>query len=77
MKLVSLKQLRDLYNLSRYEGNQLIKKGLPCYRPGRNYKVDLDEFEEWFQQFKCVQGQIANMETDDIFNSSLAEAGIN
>ena len=76
MELLTLKQFRELKNLSRYEAYQLIKMGMPHYRFSRNIKVDPNEFDDWFQRFKRAEGKIEKMGLDEIINSSLADVGI-
>ena len=76
MELLTLKQLRELKNLSRYEAYLLIKMGMPHYRFSRNIKVDPQEFNDWFQRFKREKCKIEKTDLDEIINSSLAEAGI-
>ena len=57
MKLVNLKELSERMPLSIFTFRKYIKKGMPHYRVGRKILVDIDEFEIWFQQFKCESHQ--------------------
>ena len=57
MKLVDLKELSEQTPLSVFTFRKYIKRGMPHYRVGRKILVDIDEFETWFQQFKCGSAQ--------------------
>ena len=57
MKLVDLKELSQQTPLSVFTFRKYIKRGMPHYRVGRKILVDIDEFETWFQQFKCESAQ--------------------
>ena len=60
MKLVDLKALAELTSLSVFTIRKYRKLGLPHYRVGRKILVDPQEFETWFQQFKCGSVQSKN-----------------
>ena len=53
MKLVDLKALAELTSLSVFTIRKYRKLGMPHYQVGRKILVDPQEFEAWFQQFKC------------------------
>ena len=57
MNLVNLKELSERTPLSVFTFRKYIKKGMPHYRVGRKILVDIEEFELWFQQFKCKSAQ--------------------
>jgi hypothetical protein len=58
MKLVDLKELSERTPLSVFTFRKYIKRGMPHYRIGRKILVDINEFETWFQQFKCGSTQM-------------------
>ena len=60
MKLVDLKELSEHTSLSVYTHRKQVKLGMPHYRIGRKILVDPQEFETWFQQFKCSSEQPAD-----------------
>ena len=57
MKLVDLKALAELTSLSVFTCRKYVKIGMPHYRVGRKILVNPQEFETWFQQFKCGSEQ--------------------
>ena len=53
MNLVDLKTLSERTSLSVFTIRKFIKDGMPHYRVSRKILVDLQDFEKWFQEFKC------------------------
>ena len=54
IKLVTIKQIMEQFNLTKYMIYQAIKHdpSFPCVNlgPVKNYRIDLYRFEEWFNR---------------------------
>ncbi|MBC2710627.1 MAG: helix-turn-helix domain-containing protein [Desulfosarcina sp.] len=61
MKLVDLKTLSTSASLSVATLRNYIKMGMPHYRVRRKILIDLEEFNQWMQQFR----NNANQESPD------------
>lgn len=58
MELVNLKTLSKQVSLSVFTLRKYIKKdGLPHYRAGNKYLINMKEFSDWFAQFQTTSSK--------------------
>ena len=73
MKLIDLKTLSTLTSLSVRTLRQYIKRdSLPCYRTGKKYLINLDEFKSWFDRFK-ISTESQTITPDKIFEDTFKQ----
>jgi len=76
MKFIDLKTLSDQTSLSIRTLRQHIKSdGLPCYRAGKKYLINLEEFKSWFNQFK-ISPESQNMNPGKIFEDTFKDLNL-
>ena len=71
MELVDLKQLAKDSSLSIHTMRKFVRSGMPCFKVGRKYLVDPNEFEEWFTaRFREGNG-VSDRDLDRILDETI------
>lgn len=72
-RLVSLKQLSEMYQISVPQLRKLIKSGLPHRRIARKIWVKPAEFEVWFDENYTVVNDKAAMKYDNMIDKIISQ----
>lgn len=51
-KMITSKELQEIYSLSRSTIDRWRKEGLPVVKVGRSVRFDLDNVQEWIAKHK-------------------------